>query len=252
MLTFDNYIFDLYGTLMDIHTDEGSDELWEAVCDYLAKELPAFFQGKNRELVRRPEKLKALYEKLDKEERKALGARLGTSYPEIRIEWVWESILTGDCAKENRPQCHADTIPITYYSFEDDNIVPEHLAKLCTFFRRTSRTRMELYPEVEQTLKTLKNNGKKIFLLSNAQRTFTRDEIIECGLCRYMDDIFMSSDKLIMKPDIRYMEMLLNKHALDKSKCVMIGNEIQSDIKIAKDIGMHGILVSDGDLSSIL
>lgn len=247
MLTFDNYIFDLYGTLMDIHTDEGSDELWESVCDYLAKELPAYFQGKNRELIRRPEKLKELYEKLDKEERKALGARLGTNYPEIRIEWVWERIL-----EDSISQPIAASIPITHYRFEDDNIVPEHLAKLCTFFRRTSRTRMKLYPEVEQTLKTLKSSGKKIFLLSNAQRTFTRDEITECGLPRYMDDIFMSSDKLIMKPDIRYMEMLLNKHALDKSKCVMIGNEIQSDIKIAKDIGMHGILVSDGDLSSIL
>ena len=104
---------------MDIHTDEGSDELWESVCDYLAKELPAYFQGKNRELIRRPEKLKELYEKLDKEERKALGARLGTNYPEIRIECVWERIL-GDSIS----QPIAASIPITHYSFEDDNIVP--------------------------------------------------------------------------------------------------------------------------------
>ena len=28
-LTYDNYIFDLYGTLVDIHTDESNTAIWE-------------------------------------------------------------------------------------------------------------------------------------------------------------------------------------------------------------------------------
>ena len=28
-LTYDNYIFDLYGTLVDIHTDESDTAIWE-------------------------------------------------------------------------------------------------------------------------------------------------------------------------------------------------------------------------------
>ena len=28
-LTYDNYIFDLYGTLVDIHTDESATAIWE-------------------------------------------------------------------------------------------------------------------------------------------------------------------------------------------------------------------------------
>ncbi len=27
--TYDNYVFDLYGTLVDIHTDESKKEVWE-------------------------------------------------------------------------------------------------------------------------------------------------------------------------------------------------------------------------------
>ena len=28
---YDTYIFDLYGTLVDIHTDEDKEELWELI-----------------------------------------------------------------------------------------------------------------------------------------------------------------------------------------------------------------------------
>ena len=33
-MKYENYIFDLYGTLVDIHTDEEDDKLWEALADF--------------------------------------------------------------------------------------------------------------------------------------------------------------------------------------------------------------------------
>ena len=33
-LNYENYIFDLYGTLIDIHTDEGEQKLWKALAKY--------------------------------------------------------------------------------------------------------------------------------------------------------------------------------------------------------------------------
>ena len=266
-MEFDNYIFDLYGTLIDIHTDEQAPELWTAVCDYLAQE---FLGGQNlhagnnnidtkalRKLILSPKELKDLYFKLDKQERKALPERLGTTRPEIRIEWVWERILAGEGknAKTFDQSCpRAEYVPLPIYNFEekDEALIPSHLLNLCRFFRRTSRDVFRPYPDTIKMLQTLKSRGKKIFLLSNAQRTFTREEILESGIAEYFDDIFMSSDKLIMKPDTGYMKLLLDKHNLDKAKCVMIGNEIGSDIKIADDFGMESILVTNGDFSKIL
>ena len=36
-MQYRNYIFDLYGTLVDIHTDEEIPQLWEFMSDYLKK-----------------------------------------------------------------------------------------------------------------------------------------------------------------------------------------------------------------------
>lgn len=32
---YKNYLFDLYGTLVDIHTDEENEALWEKLCMFL-------------------------------------------------------------------------------------------------------------------------------------------------------------------------------------------------------------------------
>ena len=34
-MKYENYIFDLYGTLVDIHTDEEKTELWEKLAQFL-------------------------------------------------------------------------------------------------------------------------------------------------------------------------------------------------------------------------
>lgn len=41
-------------------------------------------------------------------------------------------------------------------------------------------------------LEALKKKGKKIYLLSNAQRIFTEYEMHTLGIAKYFDDIFIS------------------------------------------------------------
>ena len=36
-LDYKNYIFDLYGTIIDIHTEEGELKLWEALAKFYQK-----------------------------------------------------------------------------------------------------------------------------------------------------------------------------------------------------------------------
>ena len=54
------------------------------------------------------------------------------------------------------------------------------------------------------------------------------------------------------KPDSRFMELLLHKHTLDRNACVMIGNEPESDVKVADNCDMDSILVENGDIGRIL
>ncbi len=227
-MTYDNYIFDLYGTLVDIHTDEESKELWIKMTDYIKREFGKTFK---------PAQLHKLYKETDALERKKLAARSKADHPEIRISWVWDKILE---IKDPTP----NDGPI-------DTPSPE-IQKLCTFFRETSRDRMKLFSSTEETLKELRDRGKKVFLLSNAQRAFTYKEIQETGLVPYFDDILISSDEMIMKPQKEFLELLIEKHSLDRSKCVMIGNEIGSDMAIAANCGISGIFIPDGDIKKIL
>ena len=46
---------------------------------------------------------------------------------------------------------------------------------------------------VTDLLEALKKKGKKIYLLSNAQRIFTEYEMHTLGIAKYFDDIFISS-----------------------------------------------------------
>jgi putative hydrolase of the HAD superfamily len=66
----------------------------------------------------------------------------------------------------------------------------------------------------------------------------------ELGLTQYFEDIFISSEFGMKKPEPRFMLELLMKHQLDPSESVMIGNEMRSDIVIAGSCGVNAILVN--------
>ena len=79
-LTYDNYIFDLYGTLVDIHTDESDTAIWEKLAMfygyygalYEAKELKARYET----LVKSSEaELKKKLEDMDIEKKMKLQMR---------------------------------------------------------------------------------------------------------------------------------------------------------------------------------
>ena len=42
-LNYENYIFDLYGTLIDIHTEEGEKKLWKALAKHYRKHGAFYF-----------------------------------------------------------------------------------------------------------------------------------------------------------------------------------------------------------------
>jgi putative hydrolase of the HAD superfamily len=170
--------------------------------------------------------LRERYRRLDRAERVRLSKENGSKYPEIKIEWVWQKILQK---------------PIT-----DDE-----MKKLCNTFRETSRDKLEVYESVPELFSRIRKDGGRIFLLSNAQRLFTEKELDDTGLTPLFDDIFISSDMGIMKPDGNYLQALIDKHHLKKEECVMIGNEPASDGGVAKAVGIDFILVSDGDFTRI-
>lgn len=198
-------IFDLYGTLVDIHTEEDT-LVWEKTAlyfgfygaHYTTQELQAAFQA---ELRTREAKAGQSYE----------------CFPDIPFEQVMASLFRAKGITEE-----ADTLGV-------------NAAQL---FRICSIEYVKLYPGVLEALAKLRKAGFRLWLLSNAQRVFTAFELRHLGLGEQLDGIFISSDYRCRKPDARFYEALLREKGLRAEDCLMIGNDRQTDIAGAKALGM--------------
>ncbi len=218
---YQNYIFDLYGTLVDIHTDEEKDELWEKMAEMYGREGAVYTAAA----------LKKAYRDECRKEEERLRKGKQTVYWEVEIE--------------------VGKVFSDLFRQKGVTVKKEWIDDLAYHFRKLSREYMRLYDGTVPLLQRLQEDGKHIYLLSNAQRLFTAPEIEETGIGKYFDDIFISSDFGIKKPEKAYMEALLRKHALKKEECLMVGNEKESDMAVADRCGVDGLLVSDGNFSGI-
>ncbi len=204
-MRYTDLIFDLYGTLVDIHTEE-NDLVWEKTAFYFG------FYGAHYA----PDELKNAF----RAELKRREAREGQSYecfPDIPFEQVMESLFRAKGVTENA----------------------ESLGKnAAQLFRICSLDYVNLYPGVLEALKALRPQGCRLWLLSNAQRVFTEYELRHLGLVAQLDGIYISSDYRCRKPDGRFFSALIRERKLDKSKCLMIGNDLHTDIGGAKAAGL--------------
>lgn len=216
---YDNFIFDLYGTLIDINTDENAISFWKKIADiyscYGADYTPAGIREKYLELCAMEEK------KLQKKN--------GSPYPEIKLEKVFKALYI---KAENR----------------HDTAFNPRLEELTVFvanaFRTLSEKYLKLYPGTMKVFDELKKAGKKIYLLSNAQAVFTVPEMERLGIYDKFDDVFISSDLGRKKPDPEFLNALIKKHKLDPKKSIMVGNEIEADMGIALACGMDGAYIN--------
>lgn len=251
-MTFDHYIFDLYGTLIDIHTDEEQHGLWQDMAAYLQCQFGADYTAKE---------LRKRYLEICAQEEESLSYYLKknrgitTRYPEIRISWVWTRLIaekiygdTNSRLGHSPSEIDAGAAYLPHKYDEEEYITPQ-IQALCTYFRNTSRDKLVKYDGVDRTLKELKRYGKKIFLLSNAQKLFTVKELMDTGLDNYFNGIFISSEAMIKKPDPAFMDVLISRYRLDKSKCVMIGNDITSDVGVAAGSGIRSIFLNTYEVS---
>lgn len=205
-MEYQNYLFDLYGTLVDIHTEENVPEVWQRLACFYG------YYGAGYT----PEELRDCYEKIIK---RAEGVMKGDShemFPELQIENVFFELFTAKGAKADK------TLAI-------------HAGQ---FFRVLSTEYVKLYDGAKELLAFLKQQGKSVYLLSNAQRIFTEYEMRALGIYDKFDKIYISSDYHCKKPDIKFYNILLDELQLDRKKTIMIGNDNKCDIEGAKAAGL--------------
>jgi len=204
-MKYTDLVFDLYGTLVDIHTEE-DNLVWEKCALYFGF-YDAHYTG---------EELKTAF-RAAMQRREAQAGQSYECFPDIPFEQVLAELFAAKGIVENA------------------DVLGTNAAQL---FRICSIEYLRLYPDVPEALKTLREKGYRLWLLSNAQRVFTAYELRQLGLGEQLDGIYISSDYGCRKPDVRFYKALLEEQKLDASKCLMIGNDRETDIAGAKNAGM--------------
>ena len=204
-MTYTDLIFDLYGTLVDIHTEE-SPAVWDKC---------AMFFGFCGVRVTGDELRRDFYRVLAERE-----ARAGQDYecfPEVPFEEIMTRLLIGGGVTEGA---------------DGKGVQAAQLFRICSieYIRR--------YPYVTEALKALRDKGYRLWLLSNAQRVFTACELRLLGLDGVFDGVYLSSDHGCRKPDERFYRVLLSEQGLDPARCLMIGNDRETDIAGAARSGI--------------
>lgn len=205
---YQNYIFDLYGTLVDINTNEKKSYLWEKMAEFYG------FYG----AIYEPRELRSAYLKGCREAEKEIT---DVDYPEIKIEQVF------------------------YQLFSDKGVLVEPSFAIAAgqMFRIISTKYIQLYPGVIDLLQSLKEKQKKVYLLSNAQAIFTKYEMKYLGISKYFDGIVISSDEGCAKPDQRFYQCVLQRYQLNPKESIMIGNDPITDIKGSYDQGLDSLYI---------
>lgn len=203
-MNYTDLIFDLYGTLVDIHTEE-DETVWEKTAIFFGF-YGAHYSGTQLHT--------AFREALSLREAKA-----GQNYecfPDIPIEEIMAQLFRAKGVAEN-----ADLLGF----------------QAAQMFRVLSIEYIRLYPNVTEALTQLRKKGYRLWLLSNAQRAFTEYELRHLELEPYFDGIYLSSDYGCRKPDARFYRALISEQKLNPSNCLMIGNDRETDIAGAKAAG---------------
>lgn len=217
--TYDNYVFDLYGTLVDIHTDENKPEVWEKLALFYGYYGACYEPG---ELERH---YGALVRGKEDERKQTLESDphyAHEAFPEIEITDVFQTLFAEK-------------------GVDADRKLAVHAGQ---FFRVLSTEYVRVYPGTIDMLKNLKEKGKKVYLLSNAQRIFTAYEMNVIRIAQYFDDILISSDYQTKKPDQRFFLSLKDKYGLEADKTLFVGNDSRCDIDGARQVDFHTFYVN--------
>ena len=208
---YQNYVFDLYGTLVDINTNEGKPYLWKKTAELYA------YHGAHYT----PAEFKKAYLRLCASHTQALREKNGAKYPEIQLEYVFEDLF-----KEKGVTVSMDII-----------------RTIGQAFRAISTKFLCLYDGVTDLLDSIHAAGKKAYLLSNAQEMFTKHEMIALGIYDKFDGIVFSSDEGLCKPEEKFFRTVVERYGLRIDECIMIGNDAGTDIKGANLIGMDSLYI---------
>jgi len=202
-------LFDLYGTLIDIETDESMEGIYRTIAHYLT------YHGIN---LHRWE-VRDRYYRIMKQQKEACGE----AYPEIDVEAIWNEFLMQEGIRSSLHRGQQAKV-------------------IAHIYRGVSRNRLQLYPDVKRVLDELQKKYR-LALISDAQSCYALPEIQAVGLENYFESIVISSLHGFRKPDARLFQQTLDDMKLGPAEAIWVGNDMFRDIYGAQALGIKSIFI---------
>lgn len=194
-------LFDVYGTLIDIHTDEHRDDIFERLSRFL----------EYRRVFVSPRELKELY--FSEINQQFAASR--QQHPEIDIVEAFERVLRHSGGSSDR-----------------------YLALITTqLYRSLSRERLSLFRDTFWTLTEFRKRYR-LAVVSDAQRAFCRPELRALRIEGFFDTLVISSDYGFRKPDPRLFHIALAAVDSEPEESAFIGNRYETDFLGAQGAGL--------------
>jgi putative hydrolase of the HAD superfamily len=213
-MNFKGIIFDINGTLIDIQTDEGNEEIYRGISHFLTYQgIPAH----------RWEVRDEYYQLMDEQRKMSPEA-----FPEFDAVELWREYL------RRRPEACKALHP------QKLKWMPQFLAEM---YRGISRYRLQLYPEVKNVLDEL-SQRYKLAALSDAQSAWALPEMQAVDIAGYFKPIIVSGDLGYRKPDIRIFKAALAGLKMRPEEVLFVGNDMYRDIYGASLAGMKSVYFS--------
>jgi putative hydrolase of the HAD superfamily len=198
--------FDLYGTLIDILTDENDPWVYSTLSRYLSY----------RDVKIPPKELKKTYF----EDIQSQLEQSNEACPEVDVYKIFSNMMHRYGNKTYSKSAIVDT---------------------AVLFRSLTMRRFEVFQGVYDVLASLL--GKcELAIISDAQWIFTEPEMAMLGLTKFFKFRILSSRFGFKKPDVRLFDMAMKKLMIKAEESVYIGDNPQKDLMGAKKAGMTFIL----------
>ena len=210
-------IFDINGTLVNIATDEGNEQIYRSISHL----LKYYGIRTSRNDVRDG------YYQIMKEQRRTGGE----TFPEFDAVAVWRAFVMSRAA--------ASGVAIAKNKLA---VLPHFLAEL---YRGISLNRLELYPDVRAVLDEFRPRYL-MAALSDAQTAWALPEMRMVGLDGYFHPIIVSGDFGYRKPDPRLFSLTLRRMHLRAEEVVFVGNDMYRDIHGARQAGLRTVFFASG------
>jgi len=127
----------------------------------------------------------------------------------------------------------------------DFKIGNEKLAEeMDAFFLDKLPTRKLLFPDTHETLEYLREKGYAMHLITNGFESVQHTKLHYSGLKDYFQFVITSEASNSLKPHKEIFDFALQKTGAALKESIMLGDDIEADIKGAQNAGMDQVFVN--------